>query len=39
MADSAIKAVHPTLGERHLYCDGDATLLEGRVGGLRVRDR
>ncbi|HYV36970.1 MAG TPA: glucosidase, partial [Gemmataceae bacterium] len=24
---NAIKAVHPTLGERYLYCDGDSTLL------------
>jgi hypothetical protein len=24
---NAVKAVHPTLGERYLYCDGDATLL------------
>ncbi len=24
---NAIKAVHPTLGERFLYCDGNATLL------------
>jgi hypothetical protein len=26
-AGNAIKAVHPKLGERFLYCDGDATLL------------
>src|SRR5712672_2916246 len=26
-AGGAIKAIHPSLGERYLYCDGDATLL------------
>ena len=26
-AGSAVKAVHPLLGERYLYCDGTATLL------------
>ena len=26
-AGNAVKAVHPALGERYLYCEGDATLL------------